>query len=71
MVLEKMLGYNYDAIKDVLKLSDKIIDPSAVTKRKILAQTAGVFELLSLCLPMTARGKLLLHDLWKMKLGCL
>ena len=69
MVFKKMLGYNYNVIKDILKLNDKIIDPLANTKRKILAQTAGVFDPLSLCLPLMVRGKLLLRDQWKMKLG--
>ena len=67
--LEKMIGYYYDDIKDVWKLNDKIVDPSANTKRKILAQTAGMFDQLSLCLHVTVTGKLLLRDSWKMNFG--
>ena len=38
-------------------------------KRKILAQTSAVFDPLPLCLPVTIKGRLLLHDFWKRKLG--
>ena len=39
------------------------------TKRKILAQTAALFDPLSLFLPVTIKGRLILRDLWKLKLG--
>ena len=67
--LDKMLGYCYDAAKDMLTMSNSQVDHSAGTKRQILAQTAAVFDPLSLCLPVTVRGKLLLRDLWKLKVG--
>ena len=66
--LEKVLGYKYSTLEDTLQISGSPIDPSVSTKRRILVQTAGVFDPLSLCLPVTIRGKMLLRDLWSQKL---
>ena len=65
--LEKVLGYKYSTSKDTLQLSDVLIDPLAKTKRSVLSQTSKVFDPLSLCLPVTVRGKMLLRDLWSQK----
>ena len=51
-----------------MKLNPKLSEPEAEMKHKILAQTAAVFDPLSLCLPVTIK-RLLLCDLWERKLG--
>ena len=66
--LEKVLGYKYSTQEDTLQISGSPIDQSVNSKRGILAQTARVFDPLSLCLPVTIRGKMLLRDLWSQKL---
>ena len=66
--LEKVLGYKYSTLEDTLQISGSPIDQSVNTKRGILGQTARVFDPLSLCLPVTIRGKMLLRDLWSQKL---
>ena len=66
---EKLLGYKYNMLRDSLKLNPRLSVPEANPKRKILAQSSAVFGLLSLCLPVTIKGRLLLRDLWKHKLG--
>ena len=60
--LEKVLGYKYSTQEDTLQISRSPVDQSVNTKRGILAQTARVFDPLSLCLPVTIRGKMLLRD---------
>ena len=66
---EKLLDYKYDILRDSLKLNPRHSEPEANTKRKNLAQTSVVFDPLFLCLPVTIKGRLLLRDLWKQKLG--
>ena len=63
------MGYKYSTLEDTLQISGSSIDQSINTKRGILTQTATLFELLSLCLPVTIRGKMLLRDLWSQKSG--
>ena len=54
---------------DSLKLNLRLSEPAANTKRKIWAQTSAVSDPLSLCLPVTIKGRLLLCDFLKQKLG--
>ena len=67
--LEKVLGYKYSTLNDTIQLSDAHIDFDVKTKRGILSQTSKMFDPLSLCLPVTVRGKVLLRDLWSQKVG--
>ena len=53
--LEKVLGYKYSTLEDTLQISGSPIDQSVNTKRGILAQTARVFDPLSLCLLSRAK----------------
>ena len=46
---EKLLGYKYDI--------PRFSAPEANTKRKILAQNSAVFDLVSLCIPVTIKGR--------------
>ena len=66
---EKLLGYKYEILWDTLKLNPRFSESEANMKRKILAQTSAVFDPLFLCLPITFKGRLLLCDFWKQKLG--
>ena len=66
---EKVLGYKYLVKEDAIQLSDCSLDPNANTKRGILSQISKVFDPLGLTLPVTARGKLIIRDLWIKKLG--
>ena len=61
--LEKVSGYKYSTLEDTLQISGSSIDQLVNTKRGILTQTARFLDPLSLCLPVTMRGKMLLRDL--------
>ena len=61
-----MLGYNYDVIKDVLKLNDKI---KQILKERYWLKLLWLLIHFHYVLPVTVRGKLLLRDLREMKLG--
>ena len=65
--LEKVLGYKYSTLNDTIQISNPHIDHNVKTKRGILSQTSKVFDPLSLCLPVTVRGKVILRELWSQK----
>ena len=67
-VEERVLGYIYDTSKDIIKLTEFDLDLGANTKRKILSQIHKIFDPLSLFIPVTLRGKLMLRELWIKKL---
>ena len=67
--LDKILGYEYSTLEDILQIPGFSINQSVNTKIRILTQTARFFDSLSLCLPITIRGKMLLRDLWFQRLG--
>ena len=52
--------------KENFVLNPKYSVPAANTKPKILAQTAALLDPLFLCLLVTIKGRLILHDLWKL-----
>ena len=64
---EKVLGYKYSPVKDVIKLADSsiVLGLSSVTKRIILSQFSKLFDPLSLVSPVSIRGKILLSNIWK------
>ena len=66
---EKVLGYMYSPVKDVLRLAKSNINLMLIllTKRIILSQYAKVFDPLGLTAPVTVRGKTLLSSLWQKK----
>ena len=59
---DKVLGYPQSDIIQPSQISSRA---PATTKRGILSQNSSVFYPLSLCLPGTIKGKILLSDLWK------
>ena len=61
--LKKVLGYKHSTLNDTIQLSDSHVYFDVKTKRGIFSQTSKVFDPLSLCLPVTVRGKVLLRDL--------
>ena len=65
---EKVLGYIYSPKKDSISINVDKINPQVVTKREVLSETSKVFDPLSLCLPVTIRGCILMRDLWVEKL---
>ena len=66
---EKVLGYMYDPLNDVLKLAKSKINLMAnlVTKRIILSENSKVFDPLGFTSPVTIRGKTLISNLWQKK----
>jgi hypothetical protein len=67
--VEKVLGYNYSVEEDSMKLNFTCVNDRANTKRSILSEVSKVFDPLGLVSPLTVRGKLLLRDLWCLKVG--
>ena len=65
--LDKVLGYRYSSDSDQLQLHSVEIDSEANTKRKILAESAKVFDPLSIAGPVTIRAKQLISTLWRKK----
>ena len=65
---EKVLGLKYSLENDSIQLADSSLDPSVDTKRGILSQISKVFDPLGLLLPVTTKGRLLMRELWGLKL---
>ena len=65
--LEKVLGYKYNTKNDTIQISNSNINFNVNTKRGVLAQISKVFDPLSLCLPVTLNGKLLMRLFWEHK----
>merc|ERR1712030_155126 len=59
--LEKVLGYKYNTKQDTIQISNSKINCNVNTKRGVLAQISKVFDPLSLCLPVSLNGKLLMR----------
>ena len=53
----------------VMAVTKMVINKNVKTKRQILAQSARIFDPLSLYVPATIRSKLILRKLWLMKLN--
>ena len=65
-VTEKVLGYLYDAKQDTISLSDFNFEENqqGITKRQLLSNISKVFDPLSLALPVTIRGRILMKQVW-------
>ena len=66
---ERVLGYLYDVESDTISLADFDVAPQVTTKRDLLSQISKVFDPLSLFLPVTIRGRLLMRATWQSKIG--
>ena len=64
---DKVLGYVYNRKFDVLKLNPVKFDDSSKTKRSILSQISKIYDNLSLFLPVTISGRILMREIWKAK----
>ncbi|KAF0301514.1 hypothetical protein FJT64_003138 [Amphibalanus amphitrite] len=64
---EKVLGYMYDTKQDEMILADFIFEEKdhSITKRQLLSNISKIFDPLSLVLPVTIRGRLLMKKVWK------
>ena len=62
----KVLGYKYNPNSDELSIAYNKCDSSVKTKRGMLAESSKIFDPLSLCLPVTVRGRVLVGALWKL-----
>ena len=62
---DKVLGYLYSPVSDIIKLNEAEIDETVNSKRGVLSQTAKVFDPLGLAAPVTVRGKTLISGLWE------
>ena len=65
---ERVLGYLFNTSEDTLQLSDFSLD-SVSTKRQLLSEISKVFDPLSLFLPVTIRGRLLMKKTWLQDIG--
>ena len=66
----KVLGLSWNTDNDTLSVeipSIKFSNP--VTKRSVVSALAKIFDPLGLLLPITVRGKILIQDLWREKIG--
>lgn len=67
-----LLGLRWHTEDDTLQLHSVQFDsiPSrALSKRQLLSEVSKVFDPLGFCSPVTIRGKILLQQVWKLKLG--
>jgi len=65
----KVLGYNYCATSDELRIADFDVKSAlSVTKREVLSYVARVFDPLGFVLPVLVAAKIFLSRLWKQKL---
>ena len=67
--VERVLGYSYNLIEDTLSLNEFDISSCQLTKRKLLSQTSKVFDPLSLYLPVTVKGRILMRQTWQKQMG--
>ena len=65
--VEKVLGYLYDTTQDEVSLADFRFEerPQGITERQLLSNISKVFDPLSLALPVTIRGRILMKKVWK------
>ena len=67
--VQKLLGYVYLPRSDSLELADFKLGSGKVTKRIIAAEIGKCFDSLSLFLPVTITGKIILQETWKKHLS--
>ena len=61
---ERVLGYRYDVDADLLRLADFTLMDTVVSKRQLLSQINSIFDPLSLFVPVTIKGRLLMRQAW-------
>ncbi|XP_076381801.1 uncharacterized protein LOC143260421 [Megalopta genalis] len=64
----KTLGISWDAEHDTIRYSVQTATTNKVTKRHILATIAKIFDPLGLLGPVTIRAKIIMQQLWQLKI---
>ena len=65
--IERVLGVLCNSEKDVIQI--KVVQkPFQATKRKILSYVSSIFDPLGLLTPVLLRPKLIIQNLWRLKL---
>ena len=64
---DKVLGYRYSSDLDTMSLAPVKLDESADTKRKILSESARIFDPLLQAAPVIVKPKVLVSKLWAKK----
>ena len=64
---EKVLGYMYNTTNDCLIISENKVNANVNNKRKLLSEISKLYNPLSICLPVTIQSKILMWDLWALK----
>lgn len=66
----KTLGLQWNFKNDILYYaSPKQMASNAMTKRAILSNTSKIFDPLGLVGPITVQGKVIMQELWRLKIG--
>ena len=66
----KMLGLQWDTSDDTLRLAEvKLSQRENVTKRQCLSDLSTLYDPIGLFAPITFVGKILMRDIWKLKMG--
>jgi hypothetical protein len=68
---QRVLGYRCSLDSDVLfvNIEREDVGDKACTKRQVLSRLAKCFDPLGLVNPITVRGKNMMREIWKLKLG--
>ena len=66
-VLDKVLGYRYNANSDTMHLSEIKLDSCANSKRKILSESSRSYDPICFTAPVQVRPKILVSSLWARK----
>ena len=65
-----MLGLKWDTSDDTLRLAEvKLSQRENVTKRQCLSDLSTLYDPIGLFAPITFVGKILMRDIWKLKVG--
>jgi hypothetical protein len=65
----KTLGLLWDTNRDCFRYSSHLRATKKVTKRSILSISSQIFDPLGLLSPVTVKAKMLMQELWSLKLG--
>ena len=66
---ERTLGVKWDVVNDVFTFESLNIKKEGITKRSILKIVASVFDPLGFLAPFVLSAKILLQELWRLKVG--
>lgn len=64
-----VLGLEWNTVSDAFSVKIPDVANNVVTKRFIVSNVAKIFDPYGQLLPVTVRGKLLVQDLWRLKVG--